>query len=55
MAGILYYYSLDIDTDFKEVPLTTIGLQVFPRSGKQYGFLYRLTKEQNFNTFSRLQ
>lgn len=29
MAGILYYYSLDIDTDFKEVPLTTIGLQVF--------------------------
>ena len=55
VAGILYYYSLDIDTDFKEVPLTTIGLQVFPRSGKQYGFLYRLTKEQDFNTFSRLQ
>ena len=50
-----HYYSLDIDTDFKKVPLTTIVLQVFPRSGKQYGFLYKLTKGQDFNTFPRLQ
>ena len=41
-VGIIYYYDIDIDRDFKlEVNgelLTTIGLQVFPRSGRQKGF-----------------
>lgn len=32
--GVLYYYSLDIASDFKMNSLSTIGLQVFPRSGR---------------------
>lgn len=58
--GVLYYYSLDINEDFKitfqgkESPLSTIGLQVFPRSGNQSGFLYRLEKEEDFNKIERL-
>ena len=58
--GVLYYYSLDIRYDFgleedgRESQLSTIGLQVFPRSGRQKGFLYRLEKDENFNDTPRL-
>lgn len=58
--GILYYYDLDLHTDFKigmmgmRSPLSTIGLQVFPRSGAQYGFLYAMEREEDFNNVDRL-
>lgn len=53
--GVLYYYSLSIDEDFgfqsdgKKSSLSTIGLQVFPRSGRQKGFLYDMRIDENFN------
>ena len=57
---VLYYYSLDINEDFGKPagtlksPLSTIGLQVFPRSGRQKGFLYDLRTDENFNDVVRL-
>lgn len=59
-SGVLYYYSLDIRYDFgihevgRKSPLSTIGLQVFPRSGRQKGYLYELWKDENFNDVPRL-
>lgn len=57
--GILYYYDLDIERDFqKQIDgelLSTIGLQVFPRSGRQKGFLYRLNKDANFNDLPQVK
>lgn len=51
----MYYYDLDLQTDFKMLStLSTIGLQVFPRSGVQYGFLYRMEREDDFNNVDRL-
>lgn len=53
--GVIYYYNLDINQDFviradgRKSSLSTIGLQVFPRSGRQKGFLYNLRTDQNFN------
>jgi len=58
--GVLYYYSLNIDEDFgmqndgHRSPLSTIGLQVFPRSGRQRGFLYDLRPNENFNDVARV-
>lgn len=57
--GILYYYALDIEQDFKftdgkRSPLSTIGLQVFPRSASQYGFLFSMQKNEDFNDVARL-
>ena len=58
--GVLYYYSLNIDEDFgvqndgRRSPLSTIGLQVFPRSGRQRGFLYDLRPNENFNDVARV-
>ena len=58
--GVLYYYSLSIDEDFgvqndgRRSPLSTIGLQVFPRSGRQRGFLYDLRPNENFNDVARV-
>ena len=58
--GVLYYYSLDINEDFGKPAgtlrssLSTIGLQVFPRSGRQKGFLYDLQPDENFNDVARL-
>lgn len=58
--GVLYYYNLDITKDFgksvgrQKSPLSTIGLQVFPRSGKQKGFLYDLRPTENFNEVAQL-
>ena len=58
--GVLYYYSLNIDEDFgvqndgHRSPLSTIGLQVFPRSGRQRGFLYDLRPNENFNDVAKV-
>lgn len=52
--GMVYYYDsllspLAFQTDPNGNQLSTIGLQVFPRSGCQKGFLYLLRKDDNFN------
>ena len=52
--GCLYAYELDIEKDFGpdalcKPRLSTIGLQVFPRSERQRGFLLNLDKEENLN------
>ena len=58
--GVLYYYSLNIDEDFgvqndgSRSSLSTIGLQVFLRSGRQWGFLYDLRPNENFNDVARV-
>lgn len=58
--GVLYYYILDVNEDFaksaemQNSPLSTIGLQVFPRSGKQKGFLYNMQLNENFNDVVRV-
>lgn len=49
--GVLYYYELNCLTGFLPGSgLSTIGLQVFPRSGRQKGFLYNCERDFNFNT-----
>lgn len=54
-VGMLYYYDLDIHSDFgrdfrtNAHRLSTIGLQAFPRSEKQKGFLLNLGKGENLN------
>lgn len=59
--GVLYYYNLDINQDFgvrtdgRMSPLSTIGLQVFPRSGRQKGFLYDVRTDENFNDIAQVQ
>ena len=59
--GVLYYYNLDINQDFgvrtdgRMSPLSTIGLQVFPRSGRQKGFLYNVRTDENFNDVAQVQ
>lgn len=50
--GVLYY--MDVNPlwgfqNFLGTQLSTIGLQIFPRSGIQKGFLQKLYKEQDFN------
>ncbi len=52
--GVLYYYGLDVNKDFSMTGLRTIGLQVFPRSRFQRGFLYHLPIGKNFNDLSQL-
>ena len=53
--GVLYYYEMDTINNFSpfnfsyNTKLSTIGLQVFPRSGNQRGFLLDLGKGVNFN------
>ena len=53
--GCLYYYQLDIEEDFNlsrdsgTPRLSTIGLQVFPRSERQKGFLLNLNINENLN------
>lgn len=60
-TGVLYYYNLDINQDFgkrmdgSRSSLSTIGLQVFPRSGRQKGFLYDLRTNENFNEVAQVQ
>lgn len=53
--GVLYFYLLGINENFKPrfdgkySPLTTIGLQIFSRSGRQKGFIYNVEQEESFN------
>lgn len=51
-VGVLYYYELKMPNAFQDQEiyhLTTIGKQVFSRSGAQFGFLFRMSKELDFN------
>lgn len=58
---VLHFYLLDINENFKPQldgnfsPLTTIGLQIFSRSGRQKGFIYNVEKNENFNHSPRLK
>ncbi len=58
-TGILYFYEIDVNRDFQQQlngeQLSTIGLQVFPRSGRQKGFLYNLSMDGNFNDLPQLK
>ena len=58
-CGVLYYYDIDVFRDFRKQAdgelLSTIGLQVFPRSGRQSGFLYQCGKDRNFNELPQLK
>jgi hypothetical protein len=52
--GVFYYWDNVRDAlAFQQNPnggnLSNIGLQVFPRSGKQRGFLYSVLRDQNFH------
>lgn len=50
--GVLYYYDLQMPgafQDHKGYSLSTIGKQVFMRSGAQHGFLLSMEKGLNFN------
>lgn len=51
--GVLYFYNLEPDAfmerDGRDQRLTTIGKQVFMRSGNQYGFLLKMKEGQDFN------
>ena len=61
--GVLYCYALDAISSFKHnFPqaiaghnLSTIGLQVFPRSEMQRGFLVEVPKNANFNTYPEVK
>lgn len=53
--GVLYYYDIDSDIGFALGGLSTIGLQVFPRSGCQSGFLQDMEKGINFNDNVRVK
>lgn len=59
--GVLYYYELDDETSAfiidprTQTHLSTIGLQVFPRSGKQKGFLLNLPKGSDFNKLPKVK
>lgn len=60
-VGVLYYYDLDISKDFKPAQMlsghrvSTIGLQCFPRSGRQFGILCDMDKEGNFNKLEQVK
>lgn len=56
--GVLYY--MDVDSqwgfqDFLGCQLSTIGLQIFPRSGAQRGFLQKMNKGQDFNNLPNVR
>lgn len=53
--GVLYYYDIDSNNGFAYYGLSTIGLQVFPRSGCQSGFLQSSSKVDNFNDNPRVK
>lgn len=53
--GVFYYWD-NVREPFAFQPVTggnlrNIGLQIFPRSGRQRGFLYSMFRGQNFNNF----
>lgn len=52
--GVLYYYEINYPEAFNRHHnrhLSTIGKQVFSRSGAQHGFLLSMEKGMNFNLF----
>ncbi len=56
--GVLYYYSIEMPKTFQDggnYALSTIGKQVFMRSGAQHGFLLRLDKGVNFNELPQVR
>lgn len=53
--GVLYYYDIESNDDFVFKGLSTIGLQAFPRSGCQSGFLQLLDKGMNFNDHTQVK
>lgn len=56
--GVLYYYSIEMPEAFRQTghyALTTIGKQVFMRSGAQHGFLVRMEKGVNFNELPQVR
>lgn len=53
--GVLYYCEIDTIDGFTKSGISTIGLQVFPRSGCQKGFLQMLHKGENFNDIQRVK
>lgn len=56
--GVLYYYSIEMPGAFRgigDTALSTIGKQVFMRSGAQHGFLLRMNKGLNFNTLPEVR
>ncbi len=56
--GVLYYYSIEMPGAFRGIgntALSTIGKQVFMRSGAQHGFLLRMNKGANFNILSEVR
>lgn len=56
--GVLYYYSLEMPDAFQDhgsYALSTIGKQIFMRSGAQHGFLLRMEKGVNFNDLPQVR
>ena len=56
--GVLYFYSLEMPGAFRgmgDTALSTIGKQVFMRSGAQHGFLLRMNKGLNFNSLPEVR
>lgn len=56
--GVLYYYAIEMPYAFrggKGFALSTIGKQVFLRSGAQHGFLLRMDKGVNFNDLPQVR
>lgn len=56
--GVLYYYSIEMPGAFRtKTPyaLSTIGKQIFMRSGNQHGFLLRMEKGVNFNDLPQVR
>ena len=55
--GVMYYYELSMPGGFswkKGRARSTIGKQVFMRSGQQHGFLLNMDKGTNFNEFQEV-
>lgn len=57
-VGVIYFYEIVMPMAFQKMPLdsaklyyhlSTIGKQIFPRSGAQHGFLMDLSKGVDFN------
>lgn len=56
--GLLYYYSIEMPGAFRtktHCTLSTIGKQIFMRSGNQHGFLLRMEKGVNFNDLPQVR
>ncbi|MCM1143020.1 MAG: FRG domain-containing protein [Muribaculum sp.] len=57
-VGVIYFYEIVMPMAFQKIPpgyaepyfhLSTIGKQIFPRSGAQHGYLMDLSKGMDFN------